>query len=875
MFSRNKKQNNQYLPECKKGFVLTQIAIAIAFSLLASRGHAEDYFNVNALEIDNPSATPVDLSQFSNKGSEAPGTYHVDVLINGTRQGTVDITFVSDDSGKLQPELTVMQLAKWGVMVSSLPGIGSIAKDKATTELMKSIPQATTDFDFPHLTLKLTVPQANMSQTAQGEVNPQLWDDGINALLMSYSFSGANTQQANNGGKSTSDFLNLHSGLNLGGWRLRNYSTWSYSQNSPSGNNAAAPTSESHWDIINTWIQHDLKALKGQFIAGDSYTSSDIFDSLQFRGAQVSSDDDMLPESLKGFAPTIRGIANTNARVTVKQNGSVIYQRYVPPGAFTLTDLYPTSSSGDLQVTIREADGSERTFVQPFSNVPVMQREGRLKYAVTAGQYRASNNAEAEPIFGQGTLLYGLPHDVTAYGGFQASTTYKSAALGVGFGMGDLGSVSLDATNAWTAAGHTEGSQDAKIGQSYRFQYSKDIQTTDSTITLAGYRYSTKGFYTFSEANDYQNYASDNNDSVDMHNNKRSKMQIDLTQNLMGGDWGSLSVSGYQQDYWDEEGYERNLSVGYNNSWNSISWTVMYTRTEYANSTGQTNQQLAFNVTIPLSRWLPNSYMSTSFTHDLHGHTTSQVGINGTALENNNLSYSVMQGHGNSGEGYSGTASADYRGSYGEVNAGYNYNGGTRQLNYGAQGSLIAHSHGLTFGQPLLGDMSSVALVAAPGADNVLIQNNTGIRTDWRGYTIIPYLNPYKRSRVALDTESLGEDVDLKQSVVGVIPTKGAVVVANFKTNVGSRVLMKLVKNGQAVPFGATVALDNEKNEAENNASIVGEEGEAYLSGVPDKGSLTAKWGDNETQQCNAHFTLPAKVSNQITDIQQINVMCG
>ncbi|HEX4502924.1 MAG TPA: fimbria/pilus outer membrane usher protein [Scandinavium sp.] len=873
MLKNIKSKGSQPLPGGKKGLTFTRLAVAVTLSLFAHHGYAEDFFNVNALEIDNPTATPVDLAQFASQGGQAPGTYHVDVYMNGEHQDTLDVTFVDGDNGKLQPLLTPTQLAKWGMVLSSVPGMAVMAKDKATNSLTKIIPQAKTDFDLPHLALKISVPQDNMNQTAQGEVDPQLWDDGITALLLSYSFSGANTQQISNGAVTTNDFLNLHSGFNLGGWRLRNYSTWNYSKSSGTSNGETDEPAESHWNSINTFIQHDLKRLRGQFTAGDSYTPSDVFDSLQFRGAQIASDDDMLPESLKGFAPTIRGIANSNARVTVKQNGSVIYQRYVSPGAFTLSDLYPTSSSGDLQVTIREADGSERSFVQPFSNVPIMQRQGRLKYTVTAGKYRASNPDGVAPVFGQVTLLYGLPHDVTVYGGVQTAANYRSAALGFGFGLGDLGSVSIDLTNAWTGAGQDADAQAAKEGQSFRFQYSKDITATDSTITLAGYRYSTKGFYTFSEAAQYQS-ATDDNNSSDIHNNKRSKMQIDLTQNLMGGDWGSLSLSGYQQDYWDEEGYERNLSVGYSNSWNGISWTLMYTQTSYANSDQGSNQQLALNLSIPLSRWLPNTYVSTSSTHDSHGGSVNQVGLSGTALKNNNLSYSVMQGYGSNGDGYNGMMSADYRGSYGEVNAGYNYNDSSRQLNYGAQGSMIVHSHGVTFGQPLSGDISSIALVAAPGADNALVQNSTGVRTDWRGYTIVPYLSPYRRDRVALDTESLGNNVDLKGNVASVVPTKGAVVLAKFQTSVGSRVLLNLIHSGQAVPFGATVTLDSKDDMTEENASIVGEEGQVYLSGVPEKGSLTAKWGDGGTQQCRANFELPPVRENNKVGIEQLNLIC-
>ena len=100
----------------------------------------------------------------------------------------------------------------------------------------------------------------------------------------------------------------------------------------------------------------------------------------------------MLADSLRGFAPTVRGIANSNAKITIKQNGYVIYQNYVAPGPFEISDLYPTSSSGDLKVTVTEADNSESTFTVAYSGVPVLQREGRVKYALTVGQYRTLLN---------------------------------------------------------------------------------------------------------------------------------------------------------------------------------------------------------------------------------------------------------------------------------------------------------------------------------------------------------------------------------------------------------------------------------------------------------------------------------------------------
>lgn len=81
---------------------------------------------------------------------------------------------------------------------------------------------------------------------------------------------------------------------------------------------------------------------------GDGNTGSDIFDGVGFRGVRLYSSDNMYPDSQQGFAPTVRGIARTAAQLTIRQNGFIIYQSYVSPGAFEITDLHPTSSNGDL-----------------------------------------------------------------------------------------------------------------------------------------------------------------------------------------------------------------------------------------------------------------------------------------------------------------------------------------------------------------------------------------------------------------------------------------------------------------------------------------------------------------------------------------------
>ncbi|MVY05767.1 fimbria/pilus outer membrane usher protein, partial [Escherichia coli] len=137
------------------------------------------------------------------------------------------------------------------------------------------------------------------------------------------------------------------------------------------------------------------------------------------------------PDPQKGFAPTIRGIARTNAQVTVQQNGYVLYQTYVTPGAFVIDDLYPTASSGNLEVAVKESDGEIRRFTQPYASVTSMQREGSLKYNLVAGRYH-SDDASQRPLMMQLSLMRGFAHNMTLFGGLQSAAQYHNLSFGAG-----------------------------------------------------------------------------------------------------------------------------------------------------------------------------------------------------------------------------------------------------------------------------------------------------------------------------------------------------------------------------------------------------------------------------------------------------------
>ncbi|EPZ6093981.1 fimbria/pilus outer membrane usher protein [Enterobacter roggenkampii] len=835
-------------------FKPARLALLIAFALAGSMQNAlaRDYFNPDLVELDNPqNGGKADLAAFE-AGSQAPGTYHVDVMLDNELVDTRDIEFKTsgapNDEGKLEPCLTVEQLKEWGVKTELFP---ALAVDNERCANLHAIPSGSTEFQFGAQRLLISIPQAAISRQARGYVPPEQWDDGITAALLNYSLSGANNR-SRNGSSDTSNtqYANLRPGINIGPWRLRNYTTWSRDEDG-----------KDKWDSVYTYAQRAIVPLKAQMTLGDSTAPADVFDSMPFRGAQLASDDDMQPDSLKGYAPVVRGIARTNAQVIVRQNGYEIYQTYVAPGAFEITDMYPTGGAGDLQVTIKEADGSIQQFTVPFASLPVLQREGRFKYAVTGGQYRSYNSSVDKTPFAQITGIYGLPYGLTAYGGGQTSSHYQSVAAGMGKNMGDLGAVSVDVIQAWS----TPQNLPSDSGQSWRARYSKNFVETGTNFAIAGYRYSTKGFYGMQEVLD--SYG----DNGVMQNRRRNRMELTMNQSL-GGSLGSIMVSAVREDYWNSGRAMESWSLGYNNFWNGISYGLTYTSTRngtpgtYGNPTSyDKDRMVAFNISVPLEKFLPQTWANYSVNNSKNSGTTHTVGINGTALENNALNWNVQQGYGSDNVGYSGNVNGDYKGTYGEVTAGYSYDQNNERLNYGIQGGVIAHADGVTLSQPL-GETN--VLVKVPGAKGLTVRNQNGAKTDYRGYTAINNVSVYRKNDIVLDPESMSDNVELDLTTRTVVPTRGAVVRAEYTANVGQRALFTLLRgNGQPVPFGAIVSVNGIKN----SGFIVGDNGQVYLTGLGENVDLIAQWGEGTDKQCRASYALkPSDTKNNIAVVSTI-----
>jgi len=817
------------------------LLITLLFSLpgfaVASELEQLARFNTSFLK----GAQAVDLQLLLSANSVLPGNYRVDLYSNETLVGRRDIEFRrTQASGKVEACLTLDMLQQLGIDMAQLQAAGKLTDDdpQACHDLPAMIEHATVRFDASRLRLMVSVPQQAMQRGMRGYVDPALWDHGVAAAFFNYQLSSSRTGTEH--ATTHSNNLGLRNGINLGAWRLRNESNLSTATGQPN-----------RFTSNRSYVQHDVTALKGQFSAGDIFSDTDLFDSVRYRGLKLASDEGMRADSERGYAPIIRGVAQTNATVEISQNDYILYTASVPPGPFEISDIYPSGSNGDLQVTVIEADGQRRVTVQAFSSLPIMVREGQLKYSVSAGRYNSNSADQVSPQFVSSTLAYGVSSNLTGIVGMQTAENFQALAIGAGRNT-PVGAVSVDLTHS---ASRTPGQ--SLRGNSLRALYAKTFSGTDTTFTLAAYRYSTEGYRTLSD-----HVQALSADGPTLWGNSNTRTDVTINQSIgRNQQYGSIYLNASDQRYWGRGG-ARSLSTGYSNYWGEVSYNLgaSYTRDigNYGPSNNDTQVNLSASFPLGSQPRAPRAYLSA---YSQKSGDSTQVGINGYVSESSDTYYSVQAGN-SANSGSSGSFSVNTRTSVMDISGGYSQGRGYNAQNLNLAGSVVAHAGGINLGQSV---GETFALAEVPGVAGVKVGSYSGATTGANGFAVVPNAQPYRVNWITLDTRDLGAEIDIDNATQQVVPRRGAVVVARYIGKTGRRVQFELFDaQGSPLPFGAALEDADGKQVA-----IADPSGKALALTQTDAATLTIKWAD---QQCQAPYSLPER--NKALNYERVRLMC-
>ncbi|MDO5686316.1 MAG: fimbria/pilus outer membrane usher protein [Neisseria sp.] len=796
-----------------------------------------------------PGQPTVDISRFSRGNPILPGRYHVDVYVNQQWRGNTDILFITDPQRDGEARLCARKnlLDKLDLKQPVQAALNNNLDETGCLQPEHEPLNAHVTFDLATLRLDIGIAQALLQQRPRGYIDPESWSKGVNSAFIVYRLNHYRSELTHDHPfRQHHTYLNINSGINLGNWHLRHHGAYNRH-----GNDSW------QYQPFNTYAQRDIPAWRSQLTLGDFYTDGYLFDSAPLRGAQLSSDERMLPSSLQGYAPTVRGIANSNAQVRIEQNGQEIYHTAVPPGPFEINDLYALNNGGDLTLIVTEADGSEHSSTIPYASVTQLLRPGIHRYQIAAGRLRNGNlNLYQDKVL-QATWQYGLNNHLTLNSGMILSSHYRSALLG-GAVNTPIGALGFDATYAQT---QLLAENRRHNGQSYRLHYSRLFDATQTNLTLAAYRYSTSGYYRLAEAAEVNRLRSPH----EQQDIGRSKNQLQLSVNqYLGEKRGSFYVVGSRKDYWQSLPTETEWQIGYSNSFKRLSYGIAVAQNKIS---GQDRWQRRYMLTLSMPLDLQGRHSLSSQISRNHNNTQLSTGISGSLGNDHALNYGISVNRDTRPAYTSWSANIAYTAPWAKFNGGYGHGSQSRQISGGIAGALVAHAGGVTLANDL-GD--TFAIIHAEGAAGAKVLSGQNIRIDRNGYAIVPYVSPYRYNTLGIDPQGLPLDVQLDATSNQIVPRANSSTLITLNSQAGRAALFEITLNdGRFAPLGADV-LDEEKQ----NRGFVAQGGRVFATGLADSGSLTVRWGAATTEQCRFAYQLPSS-GNVSPALRMIPITCS
>ncbi|HIE1061108.1 TPA: outer membrane usher protein [Serratia marcescens] len=805
------------------------ISLALGSPIMVATAADDIQFNTDVLDLND--RKNIDLSQFSRGGYIMPGTYGMVVHINKNELPEQQIPFYApenDPNGSracLSPALVEQLGFKSGVLKDLTWWHQGECLDEGSVQGMEM------RGDLATSALYLSIPQAFLEYSDENWDPPSRWDNGIPGLLFDYNVNARSQHQQRDGSRGYSLSGNGTAGANLGAWRLR--ADWQGNLDHQTG---SGESTQKQLDWSRYYAYRALPALRSKLTIGENYLDSGMFDSFRFTGASLVSDDNMLPPNLRGYAPEVVGVAKTNAKVLISQQGRVLYETTVATGPFRIQDIND-AVSGELNVRVEEQDGSVQEFTVNTSNIPYLTRPGSVRFKLATGKPSDWEHHSQGPMFGTGEFSWGVSNGWSLYGGLLAGGDYNAASLGIGRDLMALGALSFDATQSRARLPQEE---DTLTGGSYRVSYSKNFDEYDSQVTFAGYRFSEQDFMSMSEYLDARYYGNRTGNGKEMYT---------ITFNKHFRDWGLSSYVNYSHEtYWDRPANDRyNLTMSRYfdiGRFRNLSLSLSAYRNQY-NGTNDDGAYLSLSMP-----WGDNGSVSYNATAN-RSDTTHGVSYYDRIDDRSN--YQLSAGTSRSGVNASGyytregdltrmTANASYQeGSYSAV--GLSAQGG---LTLTPEGGAL-HRSGMAGGTRMLIDTNGVADVPVRGYGRT---TDTNV---W-GKAVIGDVNSYYRNKASIDLNALGDNAEATGSVVQATLTEGAIGYRKFDVIAGEKAMAVIkLADGSEPPFGATV-LNSRKQET----GIVNDGGSVYLSGINAGDTMTVHWGGSAQCEVRMPSPLPA-----------------
>ncbi|MGL5006064.1 MAG: fimbria/pilus outer membrane usher protein [Plesiomonas sp.] len=784
-------------------------------------------FNSNVLSKEEQKN--IDLSRFSHSGDIVAGDYILTLNVNKQEVGYFSVNFKQDENTKHSalPCITSNMVNKFGLTQKAMSDIQWDTHSLCLN--LASLPGLNVNVDLASATLNIAIPYGELEYSSAVWEPTARWDDGIPGILLDYNITA---QALHKRREDNSESVNGNgtAGFNLGPWRFR--ADWQAYSHATDIDNSM------NWSRI--YAYRALRGIKSKLTLGESYLNSTLFDAFRFIGASLASDESMVAPHLRGYSPEISGVAKTNARVIITQQGRVIYDTQVSPGVFRIQDIN-SAVSGTLDIRVEEQDGSIQQFQVDTAKIPYLTRPGQVRYKLAMGKTSQwENNQQGEP-FANSEFSWGVTNGWSLYGGIIASEHYQATSLGLGRDLLAFGAISADMSASWSQP------EEKKLhGLSYRLSYAKRFDEYNSQISFAGYRFSDQDFMSMSDYLDAK-YREDiqQKQNKEMYNLSLSKTFEDIDL--------STYISYSRSTYWNQKSDSRyNITASKMmelGNFRHVSVNISAFTTEYEDNIDDNGMYLSLSIPF-------RDNGSITLSSDI-----SQGGIQSIGYYdkiNDRSSYHLSTGVKSHGGEITSSGSFIYQGSVFDLNINASQ----------AAGDYNAVSMNLRGGVTLTTEGGALHRMNQIGSTRLLIDTNrisnipintlgADTHTNLFGKAVVNDINSFNRNSYTVNINKLADDVEVIQSVVHASLTEGAIGYRTFPVVSGEKIMATIKKRDHSTPpLGAEVT-----NSELHQVGIVGDDGMTYLSGLKPAQILSVSW--NGKPQCQIKLPDTFKKDNQ------------
>ncbi|WP_409281466.1 fimbria/pilus outer membrane usher protein [Pseudomonas defluvii] len=391
------------------------------------------------------------VADFFGRAPRFPeGSRRVALTVNGRTHGNVEAHF--DAEGHLCFNQTLLDQAQL-----MTPDKHYKSNDEGCYDFVAAYPQTEIMLQPNREEVSLLV-SADALRPFSEDVN--VYQTGGIAGMFNYELLGLSTQSFDSSNRYYS--TNTEWGFNAGDWILRSRQSYS------------AQNESERFQSLYTYAQKTFAHIASTLQVGQINIRDSVFPGAAITGMQLVPEAGLQPKNLGGA--TVQGIAQSQARVEVRQSGALVHTSLVPSGPFTLPNVQLLNSFTDLDVLVVESNGEEHRFSVPAAAL-VQTSLSAPGFSMAVGEIRTfGEGAMPSPtlVTASSGWLLGQNSSISA-GLMMSDNAYRAAAWTLGSKLGPATSVNV--RNTLTHAGE-ESAKGAQASLSVSSSLSQNINAS-------------------------------------------------------------------------------------------------------------------------------------------------------------------------------------------------------------------------------------------------------------------------------------------------------------------------------------------------------------------------------------------------------------